>query len=244
MEKSNYIAARITRPTLLSEIDPTVMGIMRMKDGLVSDVIFDINTFKYENGCANGDIVGLLINQGDEVTPKYCMDVRTSNRSRYIPYKAHNLECEVTNHTGFLIYDIADKVIIANAMELWANNGVEFDNIQSIDIKPFSGILNNTEFYKNVLTELPHINPHINVIEGGSLSGELDGKFDISKESDDLIKIAYYNADGSDMTKLTDLEHLSEDFEKLHEASCNKIEEQEVILSADDLPNVDNNMTL
>lgn len=133
---------------------------------------------------------------------------------------------------------------IDRAIELWADNGVKFDNISSIQIQPFSGILNNTGFYKNVLAELPHINQHINRIEGGILAGELDGKFDISKESDGLIKIAYYNVDGSDMTKLTDLEHLSEDFNNLHEAFLSKIEEPEVILSTDDLPTVDNDMTL
>ena len=241
---ANYVAARITRPTLLSEIDPIVMRIMRMEDGLVSDVIFDINTFKYEDGRANGDIVGVIINHGDETTPDYCIDVRTANRERYIPYEANNLECEMTNHGGFLIFDIATEVAIDRAIELWADNGVKFDNISSIKIQPFSGILNNTGFYKNVLTELPHINQYINHIEGGILAGELDGKFDISKESDGLIKIAYYNADGSDMTKLTDLEHLSEDFENLHNLFLGKIEESEVILSTDDLPNVDNQMTL
>ena len=243
MRNAKYIAARITRPTLLSEIDPTVMGIMGTGDGLVSDVIFDVNTFEYEDGRANGDIVGMIINQGDEMSPDYCIDVRNVDKRRYPPYEANNLECEVTNHGGFLISDIASEVTLDRAVELWTDKGVKFDNIQSIKIKPFSGILNNTEFYKNILTELPHINSHIKVIEGGSLTGELDGKFDISKESDSLIKIAYYDVDGSDMTKLTDLEHLSEDFEKLHEAFCNKIDEQEVILSTDDLPNVDNNMT-
>lgn len=150
----------------------------------------------------------------------------------------------MTNHGGFLIYDIAAEVTLDRAAELWTDNGVKFDNIQSIDIKPFSGILNNTGFYKNILTELPHINRHITSIEGGILSGELDGKFDISKESDDIVKIAYYDADGSDMTKLTDLEHLSEDFETLREVFRNKIEEQEVIISVDDLPTAENDMTL
>lgn len=60
----NYVAARITKPTLLSEIDPIVMRIMRMEDGLVSDVIFNAKTFQYEDGRANGDIVGVIINQG------------------------------------------------------------------------------------------------------------------------------------------------------------------------------------
>lgn len=237
---ANYIAAKMTRPTLLSEIDPTVMGIIGTEDGLVSDVIFDINTFKYEGGRANGDIVGMIINRGDEMSPDYCIDVRNVDKRRYPPYEANNLECEVTNHGGFLILDIAAEVTIDRAVKLWADKGVKFDNIQSIDIKPFSGILNNAEFYKNILTELPHINSHIKVIEGGSLVGELDGEFNISKESDDLIKIAYYD-DDSDMTKLTDLEHLSEDFEKLHDVFRGKIESQEVILSADDLLNVNNN---
>lgn len=244
MRNAKYIAARITRPTLLSEIDSTVMGIIGTEDGLVSDVIFDINTFEYEDGCANGDIVGMIINRGNEVSPAYCIDVRNVDKRRYPPYEANNLECEVTNHGGFLIYDIAAEVTLDRAVELWADKGVKFDNISSIKIQPFSGILNNTGFYKNILTELPHINQHITSIEGGILSGELDGKFDISKESDGIVKIAYYGVDGSDMTKLTDLEHLSEDFENLHEAFCNKIEEQEVILNTDDLPNVGNNMTL
>lgn len=217
---------------------------MRMEDGLVSDVIFDAKTFQYKDGHANGNIVGVLVNQGDETTPKYCMDVRNSNEYRYPPYKVHNFECEVTNHTGFMIYDVADKIIIDRAMELWADNGFKFDNISSIKIQPFSGILNNTGFYKNILTELPHINQHITSIEGGILSGELDGKFDISKESDGIVKIAYYDVDGSDMTKLTDLEHLSEDFENLHEMFLNKIEDREIILSTDDLPTAGNDMTL
>ena len=118
---ANYIAARITRPTLLSEIDPTVMGIIGAKDGIVSDVIFDVNTFEYEDGRANGDIVGMIINQGDEMSPDYCIDVR------------------------------------------------------------------------------------------------------------------------KDVTKLTDLEHLSEDFNKLHEDFRGKIESQEVIISMDDLPNANDN---
>ena len=240
----NYVAARITKPTLLSEIDPIVMRIMRMEDGLVSDVIFNAKTFQYEDGRANGDIVGVIINQGDETAPDYCIDVRTANWQRYVPYKAHNLECEMTNHGGFLIFDITAEVAIDRAIELWADNGVKFDNISSIEIKPFSGILNNTGFYKNVLTELPHINQHITSIEGGILSGELDGKFDISKESDGMVKIAYYDVDGSDMTKLTDLEHLSEDFENLHEMFLNKIEDREIILSTDDLPTAGNDMTL
>lgn len=244
MRNANYVAAKITKPTLLSEIDPIVMGIMEMEDGLVSDVIFDAKTFQYEDGRANGDIVGVIINRGDETTPDYCIDVRTYNRQRYIPYEANNLECEMTNHGGFLIFDIAAEVAIDRAIELWADNGVKFDNISSIKIQPFSGILNNTGFYKNILTELPHINQHINHIEGGSLVGELDGKFNISKESDGLIKIAYYN-DDSDMTKLTDLEHLSEDFEKLHEDFRSKIKEQEIILNLGDFPNTnDNEMTL
>ena len=237
---ANYIAARITRPTLLSEIDPTVMGIIGAKDGLVSDVIFDVNTFEYEDGRANGDIVGMIINQGDEMSPDYCIDVRNVDKRRYPPYEANNLECEVTNHGGFLIFDIAAEVAIDRAVELWGDKGIKFDNIQSIDIKPFSGILNSTEFYKNVLTKLPHINPHINTIEGGSLVGELDGKFNISKESGGLIKIAYYD-DESDVTKLTDLEHLSEDFNKLHEDFRGKIESREVIISMDDLPNANDN---
>lgn len=241
MRNANYVAARITKPTLLSEIDPIVMRIMRADDGLVSDVIFDINTFQYEDGRANGDIVGVIINRGDETNPDYCIDVRTYNRQRYIPYEANNLECEMTNHGGFLIFDIAAEVAIDRAIDLWADNGVKFDNISSIKIQPFSGILNNTGFYKNILTELPHINQHINHIEGGILSGELDGKFDISKESDGLIKIAYYDVDGSDMTKLTDLEHLSEDFEKLHDDFRGKIKEQEITLNLGDFPNTNGN---
>ena len=237
---ANYIAARITRPTLLSEIDPTVMGIIGAKDGLVSDVIFDVNTFEYEDGRANGDIVGMIINQGDEMSPDYCIDVRNVDKRRYPPYEANNLECEVTNHGGFLIFDIAAEVVLDRAVELWGDKGIKFDNIQSIDIKPFSGILNSTEFYKNVLTKLPHSNPHINTIEGGSLVGELDGKFNISKESGGLIKIAYYD-DESDVTKLTDLEHLSEDFNKLHEDFRGTIESQEVIISMDDLQNANDN---
>ena len=101
LRNSNYVAARITKPTLLSEIDPIVMHIMRAEDGLVSDVIFDINTFQYEDGRANGDIVGVIVNRGDETAPDYCIDVRTANRQRYIPYEANNLECEMTNHGGF-----------------------------------------------------------------------------------------------------------------------------------------------
>lgn len=241
---ANYVAARLTRPALLSEIDPTTMGVIGTSDGLVSDLIFDVNTFEYEDGHANGDIVGMIINRGDKTTPDYWVDIRNVDKRRYPPYKANNLECEVTNHGGFLISDIAAEVVIDRAIELWADNGVKFDNISSIKIRPFSGILDNTGFYKNILTELPYINRHINYLEGGILAGELDGKFDISKESDGLIKIAYYNVDGSDMTKLTDLEHLSEDFNNLHEAFLNKIEEPEVILSTDDLPIVDNDMTL
>jgi hypothetical protein len=216
------------------------MGIIGAKDGLVSDVIFDVNTFEYEDGRANGDIVGMIINQGDEISPDYCIDVRNVDKRRYPPYEANNLECEVTNHGGFLIFDIAAEVVLDRAVELWGDKGIKFDNIQSIDIKPFSGILNSTEFYKNVLTKLPHINPHINTIEGGSLVGELDGKFNISKESGSLIKIAYYD-DESDVTKLTDLEHLSEDFNKLHEDFRGKIESREVIISMDDLPNANDN---
>lgn len=68
----------------------------------------------------------------------------------------------------------------------------------------------------------------------------MDGKFNISKESGGLIKIAYYD-DESDVTKLTDLEHLSEDFNKLHEDFRGKIESQEVIISMDDLPNANDN---
>lgn len=240
MRNAKYIAARITRPILLSEIDPTVMNIIGTEDGLVSDVIFDINTFEYENGRANGDIVGMIINRGDEMCPNYRIDVRNVDKRRYPPYEANNLECEVTNHGGFLISDIAAEVTLDRAVELWADKGVKFDNIHEIEIKPFSGILGNAEFYKNILTELPHINSHIKVIEGGSLAGELDGKFDISKESDGLIKIAYYN-DDLDMAKLTDLEHLSEDFEKLHEDFQDKIKEQEITLNLGDFPNTDGN---
>ena len=72
----------------------------------------------------------------------------------------------------------------------------------------------------------------------------MDGKFNISKESDGLIKIAYYN-DDLDMTKLTDLGHLSEDFEKLHEDFQDKIKEQEITLNLGDFPNTNGNeMTL
>ena len=47
------------------------------------------------------------------------------------------------------------------------------------------------------------------------------------------------------MTKLIDLGHLSEDFEKLHEDFQDKIKEQEITLNLGDFPNTNGNeMTL
>lgn len=107
---------------------------------------------------------------------------------------------------------------------LLSDNGIEFDTLPYIELMDYDGIVNSMGFYKTVLTELPEIKDRITSIEDGSLAGDLDGMFNISETSEGLIRISYSEAvdevNGESellkKIKITDSEHLAEDFEALN----------------------------
>lgn len=107
---------------------------------------------------------------------------------------------------------------------LLSSNGIEFDNLPYIELMDYDDIVNSMGFYKAVLTELPQIKDGITLIEDGSLSGTFEGMFNISETPEGLIRVSYSEAvdavDGESellkKIKITDSEHLAEDFEALN----------------------------
>ena len=107
---------------------------------------------------------------------------------------------------------------------LLSDNGIEFDNLPYIELMDYNDIVNSMGFYKTVLEKLPHIKDGITLIEDGALSGAFDGMFNISETPEGLIRVSYSEAvdsvDGESellkKIKITDSEHLAEDFEALN----------------------------
>lgn len=154
-----------------------------------------------------------------------------------------------------------------NIKKLLSNNGIHFDKLPYIDLMDYDNIVNSMGFYKTVLTELPQIKDGITSIGGGLLSGKLDSMFNISETPEGLIRV--YHAEVVDVInrkvelskngktgklgllkkiKITDSEHLTEDFNaiygELKDAVNDYYANHEVTLNIEDLPNVDNKMTL
>ena len=107
---------------------------------------------------------------------------------------------------------------------LLSDNGIEFDNVPYIELMDYDDIVNSMGFYKDVLEKLPQIKDGITLIEDGALSGAFEGMFNISETPEGLIRVAYSEAvdavDGESellkKIKITDSEHLAEDFEALN----------------------------